>query len=241
VKTAINQFMGLWGLEIRRHSGEPARDSFMEQKLILGPVQDPVIFDIGANVGSTCLRYKQLFPSSKLHAFEPFPATLEQLRNRLADIDGVQVHPFGLTDVSGSRSFYANASHGTNSLLGTASGVDDVWGKGLLETQETFKLPFRTIDEFVEENGIPRIDLLKLDIQGAELMALQGATRMLQEKRIGLIYTEILVAPSYEAQPHPHQLLKLLYEHGFRLHNLYNLNSKGGQLRQMDAIFVPTA
>jgi hypothetical protein len=96
-----------------------------------------------------------------------------------------------------------------------------------------------TIDEFCRVNRIGRIDALKIDTQGTELEVLRGAAGMLSEGRIRVIYTEMIVVPSYKGQSKPHELMGFLDGLGYGLLGLYNLWSRNdGRLLQMDGIFV---
>ena len=238
MKSAIKRLAANLGYEIRRHSGEATADAFMEQVRLTTNQKNPTIFDVGANVGNTCLHYKALFPDSTLYAFEPFPETFEKLRGMLRDQKTTFLHAFGLADLEGNRIFNSNTSPATNSLFKTARDASKAWGANILETQQSVSIPFTTLDSFSESHRIAAIDILKLDVQGAELLVLKGARRMLEERRIRLIYSEMLVASTYEGQPDIHETLEFLHDHHFQLFNLYNLGTKDGRLRQMDAIFL---
>jgi hypothetical protein len=102
------------------------------------------------------------------------------------------------------------------------------------------EIPVTTLDQFCAKNGVERIDILKMDIQGAELPALRGASRLLREGRIGLIFTEVEFVPLYEQQGLYHHIAEFLEQHDFELHNFYdlNVNREVGQLLWADAIFL---
>jgi FkbM family methyltransferase len=132
-----------------------------------------------------------------------------------------------------------NASAATNSLLETDGKAAPFWDQGILDTIERVDVDVTTLDEFCRENGIEKIDVLKLDIQGSELEALRGAKGLLSQGNIGVIYTEMLVAPSYKGQFKPLELFGFLDGLGYDLLGLYNFMSRNdGRLLQMDAIFV---
>jgi hypothetical protein len=91
------------------------------------------------------------------------------------------------------------------------------------------------------QQDINHIHLLKLDVQGAELKVLQGSTRLLARKAIGLIYAEVEFIPLYQNQPLFHDVSAWLYAYGYRCFGLYNLAyQRNGQLTYGDAIFIPT-
>ena len=81
---------------------------------------------------------------------------------------------------------------------------------------------------------------MKLDVQGAEHLVLEGATDALRENRISVIFTEIITMPTYVGQISLHEMLRKFDDHNFQLYNIYNLSTVDGRLRQVDAIFVNT-
>jgi len=70
-------------------------------------------------------------------------------------------------------------------------------------------------------------------------MVLNGAKNSLKKGIVNMIYTEIIMVPTYEGQIPFEETIKLIKSYGFELFNLYNFSlSKEGQLRQVDAIFI---
>src|SRR6185312_11125048 len=104
---------------------------------------------------------------------------------------------------------------------------------------DKIKIDSVTLDDFVSQNGIGKIDILKMDTQGTEYQILEGAYRCLQMKKIGLIYLEIITMNTYQKQKNLDEILLLLRINGFVLYNFYNLTYTNlGELRQVDAIFL---
>ena len=152
---------------------------------------------------------------------------------------GTRIFNFGLSDENGTLKFHSNPSSATNSLLSTDSQGAETWTEGLLETKEVVEAEFKTLDAFVEEAGVPNVNILKLDVQGAEPRVLKGAESTLRDGKIDLIYSEIITQPTYVDQKRFDQALGVFYDCGFDLHNVYNLSlTKEGKLRQVDVIFV---
>jgi hypothetical protein len=115
-----------------------------------------------------------------------------------------------------------------------------VWGNGLLETKYAIGVSTITLDTYVFENKIPYIDILKIDVQGAENKVLTGAAKCFFERKIGLVYTEIITANTYVNQVGYNETISLMEAFGYDLHKLYNHSyDNAGQLRQVDALFVP--
>jgi FkbM family methyltransferase len=218
-------------------SGQP--DPYLELKRLTRDIAEPIIFDVGAHRGYITAKFRSLIPSCTIHAFEPFPESFERLAERSQSDPRVSCHRFGLADHNGEIALNANASAATNSILETDTAAGETWGSGLLDTQTTVRVEVKTLDSVVESLGVSRIDILKLDVQGAEPLVMAGAAELCRAGRIGCIYTEVITQPTYKGQKRFDHALAEFYDRGFDLHNIYNLNStESGTLRQVDAIFV---
>ncbi len=214
-------------------------DAFDDQRVLLTADTPRVILDLGANVGATAMRYAKLFPGATVHAFEPFPETYLRLRTAVGNAKNVQTHALAIADASGTRTFFFNQGHTTNSLLPVAESYNET----LSNSDETkpvgqVEVPTSTVDAFCELQGISHVDVLKMDIQGGELMALRGAANMLG-RDIDLIYSEVNFSKIYEGQASFHELCELLTGYGYILLELYPLNyARNGAANWTDAIWI---
>jgi FkbM family methyltransferase len=99
-----------------------------------------------------------------------------------------------------------------------------------------------TLDEYADSHGISHIDLLKLDIEGAELLALEGARRLLADHAIDFIASEVRFIPDYVGQPLLGELMDFLATAGYTLFNVYAPSES--EVRQAlfgDAVFISDA
>jgi hypothetical protein len=87
--------------------------------------------------------------------------------------------------------------------------------------KSTEEVPVYALDDFVPEHINCPVDLLKLDVQGYELMVLQGAARLLGRAAFPLIYLEICYVPQYRGQTSLPDMYSLLYGYGYRLVSTY--------------------
>ena len=217
-------------------------DAWESQRRLINEVQEPVIFDVGANIGDTVLKYRKLFPLSRIHAFEPYGPTFAKLSSRVNQDEKVKLHPVAVSECNGSAPFYYNPRyHASNSLLQRpASGP--IYFPKQATLNERVVVSTISIDKFCLEYEVDRIHILKMDIQGAELMALKGASNMLEAQRISLIYLEVMFVPHYEGNPLFCDILEFLSTFGYSLYGLYDLVfARDGQLRYSDAIFINEA
>ncbi len=209
----------------------------------LRPGGDPLIVDGGANLGQSSARYLERLPAARIHAFEPFPDSFERLRARFAGQAGVTCHRLGLDRDAGRKTFYLNRHHGTHSLLPRPTGGKRYYMEGAGPMGEV-ELDFVALDSFLPDLLAPgeSIDLLKLDIQGGELRALQGAESMLRSGRVQMIYAEVQFVALYQDAPLYHDIAAHLAGRGYSLFDLFNLErAADGQLRFGDGVFLSPA
>ena len=210
-------------------------DSFLLlKKLCISP--NPVILDIGACDGSSVQDFKRLFPDSSIYSFEPYSTSFNNLKNISKGYNNVKIFQVALSNYDGLMDFYVNKSKATNSLFKaklTSSFIDD---HSVFE--ECIKVPAMTLDFFVMENMIEKIDILKLDVQGGELMVFEGAQETLRSKKVKLVYCEIWLIEGYEGQPLYHDVASYLASFGYFSFGIYNMHyRKDGHFLWGDAIF----
>lgn len=218
---------------------DPSNDAFVAMQRLLQDVQRPIIFDVGAHHGHLAQQFRRLFPDAMIYAFEPFPASFDVLKENLTGTCNISALNLGLSDSRGPRLFHSNSSCVTNSLLATDINGAETWGPGLLETAEIIEAEFETLDTILATMNIPSIDILKLDVQGAEPLVMAGSMEACRQRKIKMIYAEIIIQPTYVGQMRTDRLLGTFYDCGFELFNIYNRSyTRKGLLRQLDAIFV---
>jgi FkbM family methyltransferase len=146
----------------------------------------PVVFDVGANQGLYALAVLEMLGArGMIHCFEPSKETFKQLQNQVSARQNVVLHNFGLSDRAEKLTLYSNVA---------GSGLASVYHRRLdhfnvnMDLQEQITL--QVLDDFCLENGIHRIDLLKLDVEGHELAVLRGAQKMIESHAIRLIQFE---------------------------------------------------
>lgn len=220
--------------------GLKSRDPFVITRKLISS-DGPLIFDVGAHEGQTAKRYRELFPHAMIHSFEPFPETFEVLKQTVGALAPIEVHNFALAATEGEARFSVNRNSATNSLLASDAGADIYWHKDAPKTTDTVTVPTRTLQAFASEHSIDAIDILKMDVQGAEYDVLQGAGELLKNQAIGLIYMELITAPTYVGQHKIRDYLEIFDDAGYTLFDFYNLGRSDGRLLQTDIIVVSPA
>ena len=210
-------------------------DAFEKQKELVRNTS-PVIFDIGANRGDVSQKYIDLFPNATIYAFEPFQEVYKVLKDRFQSNTSIHCYNKGISDTVEQREFYVNKNADTNSILkpkktGLSSDKQ-------VENQRIIQIESETLDHFSNEIKLDQIDILKMDIQGGELSALNGAQNLLKKGAIRCIYSEVYFIEQYESQPLFHEISKFLYEYGFVLQDIYTPIYGKGNIAWGDAVFV---
>ncbi len=199
-----------------------------------------VIFDVGAHTGQTTAQYRALYPKATIYPFEPYPPSFDECVAAFAGDRRVKPQPYAVADATGPCRLHSYTNSATNSLLPTVKDVYQYVDPGEIDGTGVVEAESITIGDFCRGERIPRIDILKLDIQGAELKALAGAAALLERRAIGIIYTEVLFVPIYQGQAWHYDIAACLARHGYRLFDFYNFTyAADGQVRWGDALFVP--
>ncbi|MEQ9454309.1 MAG: FkbM family methyltransferase [Phycisphaeraceae bacterium] len=174
-------------------------------------------FDIGANCGDLTSVFAQLVGTGGyVHAFEPTPATYQRLTERLSR-PPVETHQLAVSAAEGTADLHVyDDDHDKWNTLAARPlekyGID-------IKPQGTESVPVTTLDTFCADRDINRIDLLKIDIEGAELQALQGARRLLRHRAIGAIVFEF-GQTTFDMGNSPEAIAEYLAACGYRLENV---------------------
>ena len=231
-KKAIKNLLGHFGWQ-----RGVLRDAFDLQRTFI-QTKEPVVIDIGAHIGDVANLYRKLFPLASIHAFEPFPESFEILSKRVTGDSRIFCHNKAVNDKEGSATLNSNIFSPTNSLLASDERGSSFWGEGLLDTTSQVEVATTTVDIFCRDTGISHIDILKMDVQGAEYSVLTGAKEMLSNQRVSLIYTEIIMCPTYKGQQPLHEYLSLLDSFGYYFLDFFNQVRIHDQLVQADVLFL---
>lgn len=139
--------------------------------------RDAVVLDVGAHIGLHSIYLAQRV--HQVHSFEPVPETVRLLRQNIQmnHLDNVNIHPIGLADTEqllDGIHIPNNAFHTVCARLGTNVDID---ANHFFRT----RIHIRPLDAWEQEHPLPRLDLIKLDVEGAEERVIQGALRVLQK------------------------------------------------------------
>ena len=138
-----------------------------------------IVYDVGANIGYvTLMLAHQVGASGKVFAFEALPVNVERIHKNIAlnKLINVTVVSGAVLDKTGSVSFYVHDSVGMGKAAGSAGRREERYKAEIM-------VPGLSLDEFVYQQGNPAPDAVKMDIEGGEVLALPGMSRILRQAR----------------------------------------------------------
>jgi len=238
MRLSLKSFQQLYRSFLSEQRPEEHRDPLALQRQLLASVSSPVVFDVGAYVGDVSRAYRAVLPECRLYCFEPSAASFARLKSWADGEPLTQVFAFALSDEDGEASFNINVDPTCSSLLARPRSSRAYYAEGS-EHVDRETVTTRRLDRFCREHAIDTIDVLKLDVEGAELRALAGAEEMLRSQRIRAIYTEVMFVSHYAGGALYHDIAAELASRGYSLVDFFDLKlADNGQLRWGNALFL---
>ena len=170
------------------------------------------IVEVGARDCRETLGFGELFPSASIAAFECNPDTLPACRAAVAGRQNIRLVEKAVSERPGQLAFYPVDP----AINAGASSLYEATGSYQLEQypQRRIEVEAVTLESFMAAEAIPRIDLLWMDIQGAELAALHGLGARIAD--VALIHAEVEFEEIYRGQPLFPEVHAFLESRGFR-------------------------
>ncbi len=176
-----------------------------------------IILDCGANVGQMAGAFRTEYPKAEIYSFEPVSSVFAQLTQRCKDIRVTPVQA-AVSDRTGKTVINLTTGSEAHSLLPYQEGnpcAQWTWVKGQEEVNVV------ALDDWCRQRSIApdRVHIIKLDIQGAELLALYGARQLL--RTVKAIFLEVCFVPIYKDAPLFPEVDQFLREAGFHRRAVY--------------------
>ena len=163
-----------------------------------------VAFDVGAHVGNYTFKFSRMVgDGGRVYGFEPGDYAFRVLSRNMGlyGWDNVSVYQYAVSDYDGVGLLFSGRDGTTethnNFLMRSCVfepfgdlSMDEIYERGLYVGHRMDSVRVVKLDTFVEEQGLDRLDLVKVDVEGAELKVLKGAWESL--KRFSpLLYVEV--------------------------------------------------
>ena len=201
-------------------------------RLIAEASMPRVVYDVGASDGGWSRAVSEVFPEARFEMFEPLhghmPDYAPRMAEALAECPLLRLHPLAVGSQNGEVEFQMTPDGvSSTSLAWEASAT----------LAHTIRVPMRTIDSLVHDDGLPSPDMIKMDVQGGELEALRGAAASLDSVRF--LFLETWLMRGYGSQtPLLHELTIHLARYGFQIFDVGDIfRSEGGRGYAIDVCF----
>ena len=167
-------------------------DTFLFKRLESENLDNKVIFDIGAHIGFHSFYFAKLVGSrGKVYSFEPNPKNVERLRiirDKNDDIKNViSVFDIAVSNLLSSEEFsMSNDIESGRSSGGFIDTADTIWDRSAFKQRGFTEIKVKTVpvDLFDKELGIKELpDIIKIDVEGAESLVLDGAKNTILNKK----------------------------------------------------------
>jgi len=164
-------------------SGE---EYFIDKILSKYTKEDPIFFDVGANIGNYTNLLSKKYHNSKIHLFEPHPKNFKKLQNRKFG-KNCFLNNMALSEEEGSIEIFDYKYNDGSSHASVYKEVIEKIHKGEAVSYHVEK---STIDDYVSDKKIIEISLLKIDVEGHELQVLKGASKAINSGNIRIVHFE---------------------------------------------------
>jgi FkbM family methyltransferase len=188
-----------------------------------------IIFDIGACESEDAIRYAMLFANSRIFAFEPREDNVEKSKELIKNYKkkNIILEHLALSNEEGLADFFLSEGeppeqknneswdygNKSSSLLPPSEEIDKhtAW----LQFKRKTQVKTMRLDNYVKKNSLNIIDFVHLDVQGAELMVLEGAGTFLS--KIKLIWMEVEAVELYQGQPLKNNVEQFMIKNNFSI------------------------
>lgn len=176
---------------------------------------NPLILEVGANVGSSTLEFLQVFPEARVYCFEPEPRAIA-LFKQYVQSNNVTLVETAIGQHNGNITFHQSDGvaelkdwHMSGSIRAPKT-VTDIWPS--LRFEKQIEVPIMRLDDWAALSGVEAVDFIWADVQGAEGDLIAGATNVLGNTKY--FYTEYGTSEWYEGQAPLGEICNSLFDLG---------------------------
>lgn len=186
-------------------------DNFLQFVESKGNFIPKTILDIGSRDLQQSVELHSKWPEAKIYAFEPTPEQFQICNELAAEYDNIQVYQLAIGDKKGVVDFYKTLGNiGASSLL---EPIDIPFSS----TQDVEKISVNvdTLENWMTDAAVPKADILWMDTQGTELLALKGMGSALRD--VKFLHCEASPRAYYKGHVLKSDLEQFLVDEGFEL------------------------
>jgi len=196
------------------------------------------VVDIGASEGNFFSRLEQGYNIQSAILIEPLPKRIAELQEKFKGKDNYEILNCALSNCIAKSLFYVSEEFDYVSSLFEMEKNEVVSMN--LKQPEQITVNTKTLDSITDKPDLSVIDLIKIDVQGAEHLVLNSGIKTLKKTKV--VYIEVSYKELYVNSSTLFDIYKIFYENNFRLASVVDgFTSEKGELLQSDAIFVNNA
>jgi FkbM family methyltransferase len=182
-----------------------------------------IFFDVGTGAGLFSVAAAKKTGADRVFAFEPCASTCHLLKRNFAlnRLEAVHVEQIGLGDAAGEGILQLE----TRGNEGLSTFVHSTRTNCRVAGRENVRVT--TVDAFLNEHRIPRVDILRVDVEGAELIVLRGARNLLERADAPDILYQGYGSLTRRFGYHPVEILWFLESYGY---TLFSFQSETGEV-----------
>jgi len=179
--------------------------------------ENPVILEAGAFDGSETVLIKKKWPRSVIYSFEPVPEAYNWLSKKTKNLNDIYCFGIALSNKTGYHKFFLSEesnNRGVTFQSGSLLAPKDhfIYCPDIV-FKDSIIVPTITIDRWSELYGVPKIDMMWLDMQGMELDVLKASPNILSTVKV--VYTEVEFSEVYSGQGKYDEIKEFMQENGF--------------------------
>jgi FkbM family methyltransferase len=189
-----------------------------------------VVFDIGSRDCCQALEFSDWFPETQIYAFEPIPQSAEWCKKAIEGRNNIKFFDYAVSQTDGTIDFYET----TNGNIGASSTLkkNDKHHYGSQYQQKKISINSIKAKTFIEKNNINKVDLIWMDVQGAEIDVLSSFENHLNN--VKAIHTEVGLSEIYEKSTIKNELIEFMEKRNFSVDHVIS-NNEGVE---QDIIFI---
>lgn len=206
----------------------------IEHVSVLKQINCQTVVDIGANRGQFALAVRHRFPKARIISFEPLAKPASIFERVFSKDSFTTLHRSAIGPRNANAAIHVSGRDDSSSLLAITSLQNDMYpGTAEISVEPCAVAP---LNDFLTSDDIGPQALLKLDVQGFELPALEACLPLLDQ--FAYVYVECSFVEFYAGQAMADEIVAWLREHSLALCGVYNLSfSETGAPLQADFMF----
>ena len=226
-------FRVLWNPQYRAAFLRAGVAASTEHDRIISNLDLDNVVDIGANRGQFALCVRRHYPRAQIFSFEPLQKPAATYQVVFKGDARAKLFNKAIAAVSGSAAMHVSRWDVSSSLLPIAQAQHDNFPFTEEARMET--VPLTTLSACIDRSALAGVSMLKLDVQGFELTALEGCADLLEA--FEYVYVEASFVELYVGQAMASEVVSYLLNRGFSLMCVANLET-GNSQRPIQADFL---